>query len=115
MASVERFFMLNGSSPSAHEDNEESDLLGRMAEFPDTYTGIAVDSHSVPYRKHSGFPGWSFLGAGGYLHKHWSLILFVLATQLCAIKIWEHIGITGIQMNHTVKELWSTARVRGLF
>lgn len=42
-----------------------------------------------------------------------SLILFVLATQLWAIKIGEPIGTAGIQMNCTMKELWSTARGGG--
>ena len=38
-----------------------------------------------------------------------SPILFVLATQLWAIKIWEHTGIIGIQMNCGMTEFWNGA------
>lgn len=38
-----------------------------------------------------------------------SSILFVLATQLWAIKIWEHTGIIGIQMNCGMTEFWNGA------
>lgn len=51
--------------------------------------------------------GWWVLAQGVPL----SLILFVLATRPWAIKIREHMGIIGIQMNRTTQELWSTARV----
>lgn len=38
-----------------------------------------------------------------------SPILFVLATELWAIKIWEHTGIIGIQMNCGMTQFWNGA------
>lgn len=36
-------------------------------------------------------------------------ILFVLATELWAIKIWDHTGIIGIQINCGVNVFWNGA------
>lgn len=87
-------------------------MLGRNVKLPDIHISTSVDGHLVPERILRVSNDGAFLGLVDVFIKgvHSSLILFVLATQLWAIKIREHTGIIGIQMNCGMNEFWNGAR-----